>query len=174
VYLSLRGLRAPAVCAQIAAAFADTRAEAMVADAGIAGAAGAGGEVAHTPETRRVCAVLGVSPALFAHTVMKRLVALGAGGLAMHVNGFGFHHEVLPPSSGEMARAWRPYVETAVELFGADRCMFESNFPVDKGMCAYPVLWNAFKRIAAGCSDDEKAALFHRTAARFYRLPDVG
>jgi L-fuconolactonase len=65
------------------------------------------------------------------------------GGLAMNVNGFGFHHEVLPPSSGEMAAAWRPYVETAVGLFGAGRCRFESNFPVDKGMCSYPVLWNA-------------------------------
>jgi predicted TIM-barrel fold metal-dependent hydrolase len=96
------------------------------------------------------------------------------GGLAMNVNGFGFHHEVLPPSSGEMAAAWRPYVDTAVGLFGADRCMFESNFPVDKGMCSYPVLWNAFKRIAAGYSADEKAALFHRTAQRFYNLSPVG
>jgi predicted TIM-barrel fold metal-dependent hydrolase len=96
------------------------------------------------------------------------------GGLAMNVNGFGYHHQVLPPSSGEMAEAWRPYVETAIEAFGVDRCMFESNFPVDKGMCSYPVLWNAFKRIAAACSADEKAALFHRTAARFYRLAEVG
>jgi L-fuconolactonase len=95
------------------------------------------------------------------------------GGLAMNVNGFGYHHEVLPPSSGEMAAAWRPYVEHAVETFGPNRCMFESNFPVDKGMCAYPVLWNAFKRIAAAYSDDEKAALFHRTAQLFYRLPSV-
>jgi L-fuconolactonase len=96
------------------------------------------------------------------------------GGLAMNVNGFGFHQEVLPPSSGEMARAWRPFVETIVEAFGVDRCMFESNFPVDKGMCAYPVVWNAFKRLASGCSDAEKAALFHGTAARFYGLADVG
>lgn len=96
------------------------------------------------------------------------------GGLAMNVNGFGFHHQPLPPSSGEMATAWRPYVETTIGLFGVDRCMFESNFPVDKGMCAYPVLWNAFKRLAAGCSADEKAALFHRTAARFYGLAPVG
>jgi L-fuconolactonase len=95
------------------------------------------------------------------------------GGLAMNVNGFGFHHEVLPPSSGEMATAWRPYIETAVELFGADRCMFESNFPVDKGMCNYPVLWNAFKRVAAGCSAGEKATLFHRSAQRFYSLPNM-
>jgi L-fuconolactonase len=92
------------------------------------------------------------------------------GGLAMNVNGFGFHHQPLPPSSGELAAAWRPYFETAVELFGPDRCMFESNFPVDKGMCSYPVLWNAFKRLAAGCSADEKAALFYHTAQRFYRL----
>jgi predicted TIM-barrel fold metal-dependent hydrolase len=96
------------------------------------------------------------------------------GGLAMNVNGFGYHHQVLPPGSGEMASAWRPYMETAIEAFGASRCMFESNFPVDKGMCAYPVLWNAFKRIAAGCSADEKADLFHRTAARFYGLPALG
>ncbi|HEY4043244.1 MAG TPA: amidohydrolase family protein [Rhodopila sp.] len=52
--------------------------------------------------------------------------------------------------------------------------MFESNFPVDKGMCSYPVLWNAFKRLAAGYSADERATLFHRTAQRFYRLPAVG
>jgi L-fuconolactonase len=96
------------------------------------------------------------------------------GGLAMNVNGFGYHLQPLPPSSGEMAAAWRPYVETVVAAFGAERCMFESNFPVDKGMCSYPVLWNAFKRIAAGCSADEKAALFHRTAQQFYRLDPVG
>jgi predicted TIM-barrel fold metal-dependent hydrolase len=98
---------------------------------------------------------------------------LKLGGLAMSVNGFGYHHAVLPPSSGEMADAWRPYVETAIEAFGVDRCMFESNFPVDKGMCSYPVLWNAFKRIAAACTLDEKAALFSKTAATFYRLPNV-
>jgi predicted TIM-barrel fold metal-dependent hydrolase len=95
------------------------------------------------------------------------------GGLAQSVNGFGFQDQVLPPSSGELATAWRPYVEHAIGTFGAHRCMFESNFPVDKGMCAYPVLWNAFKRIAAGYSPDEKAALFHRTAQRVYSLPAV-
>ncbi|GAA6188374.1 amidohydrolase family protein [Litorivita sp. NS0012-18] len=92
------------------------------------------------------------------------------GGLAMDVNGFDLHLHPLPPSSGEMARLWRPYMETAIELFGADRCMFESNFPVDRGACDYPVLWNAFKRIAAGASANEKAALFHDTAAKVYRL----
>jgi predicted TIM-barrel fold metal-dependent hydrolase len=97
-------------------------------------------------------------------------VHMKLGGLAMVVNGFDFHENVLPPSSGELADAWRPYMHALIEAFGAHRCMFESNFPVDKAMCAYPVMWNAFKRIAAGASADEKAALFHDTAARFYRL----
>ena len=92
------------------------------------------------------------------------------GGLAMIVNAFDFHLGPLPPSSGEMANAWRPYVETCVENFGAARCMFESNFPVDKGACSYPVLFNAFKRLASGASAAEKADLFAGTAARFYRL----
>jgi predicted TIM-barrel fold metal-dependent hydrolase len=92
------------------------------------------------------------------------------GGLAMQVGGFDFHLRDLPPGSAELAEAWRPYVETCVEAFGPARCMFESNFPVDKGMCSYAVLWNAFKRLAAGASAAEKAALFGGTAVRVYRL----
>ncbi|RYY68272.1 MAG: amidohydrolase, partial [Comamonadaceae bacterium] len=57
-----------------------------------------------------------------------------------------------------------------LDAFGADRCMFESNFPVDRSNGGYGVVWNAFKRIAAGASAGEKAALFHDTAARTYRL----
>ena len=71
---------------------------------------------------------------------------------------------------GSIAEVWRPYVETCIELFGADRCMFESNFPVDKMAVGYAALWNAFKRIAAGASPDEKLALFGGTATRVYRL----
>jgi len=97
-------------------------------------------------------------------------VWLKLGGLAMPIRGFTFHENVLPPSSGELTAAWKPIIETCIETFGASRCMFESNFPVDKAMCSYGVVWNAFKRLAAGCSADEKAALFHDTAASFYRL----
>ena len=97
-------------------------------------------------------------------------VYLKLGGLAMIVNAFDFHAEPLPPSSGEMANAWRPYVEACIEDFGANRCMVESNFPVDKGACSYPVLFNAFKRLASGASASEKADLFAGTASRFYRL----
>jgi len=92
------------------------------------------------------------------------------GGLAMIVNAFDFHLAPLPPSSGEMANAWRPYVKTCIENFGANRCMFESNFPVDKGACSYSVLFNAFKRLASGASASEKTDLFAGTASRFYRL----
>jgi predicted TIM-barrel fold metal-dependent hydrolase len=66
--------------------------------------------------------------------------------------------------------ATRRYYEVAIERFGVDRCMFESNFPVDAVSCSYTVLWNAFKRVTAGCSATEKAALFHDTAVRVYRL----
>ena len=62
------------------------------------------------------------------------------------------------------------YYEFTIEKFGADRCMFESNFPVDKVSCSYTVLWNSFKRLTAGYSAAEKAKLFHDTAARVYRL----
>jgi predicted TIM-barrel fold metal-dependent hydrolase len=97
-------------------------------------------------------------------------VHMKLGGLGMAIIGFDFHKEAKPPSSDKLAAAWRPLMETSIELFGAKRCMFESNFPVDKGMFSYPVMWNAFKRIASGASAADKAALFHDTAARFYRL----
>ena len=92
------------------------------------------------------------------------------GGLGMHTIGFDFHARARPPTSQELAQAWRPYIETCIAAFGARRSMFESNFPVDKGTCSYQVLWNAFKRIAAACSDDETTALFGGTATRVYRL----
>lgn len=92
------------------------------------------------------------------------------GGLGMRLFGFTFQNEAMAPSSELLAPAWRPYVETCIEAFGPSRCMFESNFPVDKGSCSYAVLWNAFKRISSGYSADDKAALFRGTAARVYRL----
>jgi predicted TIM-barrel fold metal-dependent hydrolase len=92
------------------------------------------------------------------------------GGLAMRITGFTFHENDMPPSSQDLEVAWRPYIETCIEAFGPQRSMFESNFPVDKGMCSYPVLWNAFKRIAAGCSAAEKTALFSGAASKAYRL----
>lgn len=92
------------------------------------------------------------------------------GGLAMRFSGFAFDHQARPPSSEMLADRWRPYVESCIAIFGADRCMFESNFPVDKASCSYVVLWNAYKRIAAGASPHERARLFSGTAAAIYGL----
>jgi len=92
------------------------------------------------------------------------------GGLGMRMFGFSHHTGELPPSSEELATAWWPYIETCIAAFGPERTMFGSNFPVDKGSCGYAAVWNAFKRIAAGCSAAEKAALFSGTASKFYRL----
>jgi len=92
------------------------------------------------------------------------------GGMGMHLFGFDFEHRDMPASSEDLAGAWKPYVESCIEAFGVERCMFESNFPVDKRSCSYAVLWNAYKRLASGCSSSEKAALFFNTAKSVYRL----
>jgi predicted TIM-barrel fold metal-dependent hydrolase len=97
-------------------------------------------------------------------------VVVKLGGLAMRLLGFDFHERSVPPSSEQLTAAWRPYIETSVEAFGPQRCMFESNFPPDKGSCSYQVIFNAFKRIAMACSEAEKTALFSKTAIDIYRL----
>jgi len=97
-------------------------------------------------------------------------LSVKVGGLGMLRNGWDFHLRDIPPSSDELAAAWRPYVETCIEALGPARCMMESNFPPDKQSCGYGVLWNALKRITQGCSAAEKAALYRDTAARAYRL----
>jgi predicted TIM-barrel fold metal-dependent hydrolase len=92
------------------------------------------------------------------------------GGLGMKPIGYTFFDNDRPPSSQDLEKAWRPYIETCITAFGPQRSMFESNFPVDKGTCSYQVLWNAFKRIAAGYTADEKTALFSGAASKAYHL----
>jgi predicted TIM-barrel fold metal-dependent hydrolase len=106
---------------------------------------------------------------------MKRLaqcpnVTLKVGGLGTAVFGFDFSARATPPSSRELLDLWRPVMEPALEVFGASRCMFESNFPVDRSGAGYGVVWNAFKRLAEGASAADKAMLFHDNAERIYRL----
>ena len=97
------------------------------------------------------------------------------GGLGTAYWGFGFNKRSEPATYQELAAAWKPYVETAIEAFGAERCMMESNFPNDGRSCGFVPLWNALKTIVRDASPDEKAALFHGTAARVYRIPfEVG
>jgi L-fuconolactonase len=97
-------------------------------------------------------------------------VVCKVGGLGMPVWGFGLETRSDSIGYSELASAWKPYVETAIEAFGPERCMMESNFPPDRQTCGYATLWNALKHIVRGCSADEKAALFHDTAARVYRI----
>jgi predicted TIM-barrel fold metal-dependent hydrolase len=97
-------------------------------------------------------------------------VVVKCGGLGMRLPGFGFEERPEAPSSQMLADAWRPWMEPIIAMFGTQRCMFESNFPVDKGGFGYAVGWNAFKRLAAGASESEKDDLFRGTAARIYRI----
>lgn len=92
------------------------------------------------------------------------------GGLGMAPAGFGWRERDVPPSSSELALAWQPYFEVCLETFGAGRCMFESNFPIDRTGCSYGVMWNAFKRMAQRLSMSEREALCAGTARRVYRL----
>jgi predicted TIM-barrel fold metal-dependent hydrolase len=92
------------------------------------------------------------------------------GGLAMVFPNFPSFLSDPPAPSSQLAAEWRPYIEACIEAFGPERCMFESNFPVDLGSCTYDVLWNAFKIIAKDYSAAEKAHLFYGAANRFYKL----
>jgi predicted TIM-barrel fold metal-dependent hydrolase len=92
------------------------------------------------------------------------------GGLGMPLTGFGWHERPAPPGSTELARAMAPYFNWCIERFGVARCMFESNFPVDNTSYSYTIIWNAFKRISEDFSPGERAALFHDTAVKVYRL----
>lgn len=97
-------------------------------------------------------------------------VSMKLGGMMMRLAAYDYRARLAPPSSTELAALWRPYIEPCIELFGATRCMFESNFPVEKMGIGWAALWNAFKHIAAGASAGEKGALFGDTARRVYRL----
>jgi L-fuconolactonase len=140
------------------------------------------------PETtivaNHVGGAIGIGPyagqrnAVFAdwHASMRALarcpnVFVKLGGLGMRLFGFDFASRDRPPSSQDLAESWRPYIHACIEAFAAERCMFESNFPVDKGTCSYAVLWNAFKRMTAQASAAEKQALFSGTVSKVYRLP---
>lgn len=96
------------------------------------------------------------------------------GGFGMPFCGFGYRDRPAPPTSAELATDWAPYLETCLELFGAERVMFESNFPADKTSFGYATAWNAFKRLAQPLTAAEKQALFSGTARRFYRLGERG
>jgi predicted TIM-barrel fold metal-dependent hydrolase len=96
-------------------------------------------------------------------------VTIKLGGMGMPRTGFDWHTRQTPIGSEELAAAMTPFITYCIEQFGPNRCMFESNFPVDKVSYSYNVLYNAFKRLSKGYSAAERAAMFHDTAARVYR-----
>lgn len=95
-------------------------------------------------------------------------------GLGMRLGGFGFDERDSAPSSTDLAEAWRPWIETCIEAFGARRCMFGSNFPVDKGSFGYEIGLNALKRLTTAASEDEKDSIFWRTGRGVYGLAVAG
>ena len=92
------------------------------------------------------------------------------GGHSMPDNGFGWHENPKPPTSDEYATAQGDYFLYAIDYFGPERCMMESNFPVDRVSLSYAVLFNGMKKIVADFPETERRQLFHDTAARVYRL----
>lgn len=109
---------------------------------------------------------------------MRRLaerpnILVKLGGLGMPLFGFEFDEQPQPAKAAELVAVWRRYLDVTIQAFGTARCMFESNFPVDKQSCSYVELWNAFKLFTHGWSVHERADLFYRTACRTYALPDI-
>ena len=100
-------------------------------------------------------------------------VNLKLGGIGMPRLGFDWHTRDTPIGSEELAASMAPLMSYCIEQFGPDRCMFESNFPVDKVSFSHPVLFNAFKRFSKDYSAPERAALFHDTAVRAYRIGEA-
>jgi predicted TIM-barrel fold metal-dependent hydrolase len=142
------------------------------------------------PDTRFILnhggIALGVPPysadrsAVFAHwqrdlraLAERPNVSVKIGGMGMLLCGFGFGRADAPPHSSALAQVWGPFIEVCAEAFGPQRCMFESNFPVDKQSCSHGALWNAFKRCTAAWSEDERRAVFYRTACNAYGLPEL-
>jgi predicted TIM-barrel fold metal-dependent hydrolase len=129
-----------------------------------------GGPLGYAGYASRHDEVRGTWKKTMAELARRQNITVKVGGLGMAMGWFDFYQRPSPPGSQELADAFRPWVETCIELFGVNRCMFESNFPVDKITSGYGVLWNAFKRISAKASADEKKALFSGTASRVYKL----
>jgi len=132
-----------------------------------------GGPLGYGPYAGKLDEVRAVWQPAMAELATCPNVFVKLGGQVMRLGAFPYPTDGKPPTSEQMALFWRPWIGSCIELFGPDRCLFESNFPVDKMGTGWVQLWNAFKRIASGASPEEKAALFAGTARRVYRLEAV-
>ena len=129
-----------------------------------------GGPLGYGPYTGKRDEVFAAWKPAIAELARCPNVVMKLGGMMMRLAAFDYGAAPAPPSSAQLADYWRPYIEPCIERFGVARCMFESNFPVDKMGIGYGPLWNALKRLAAGAAAEEKLALFSGTAKRAYRL----
>jgi predicted TIM-barrel fold metal-dependent hydrolase len=129
-----------------------------------------GGVLGYGPYAGKQQEVFAAWKASMAEVARCPNVSLKLGGMMMRLAAYDYRTQPKPPTSAELAVLWGPYFETGIELFGPSRCLFESNFPVDKMGIGWAALWNAFKRIVAGASASEKQAMFADTARRVYRL----
>ena len=132
-----------------------------------------GGPLALGPYANQRSAVFEAWGEQMARLARHSNVTVKVGGFGMPLFGFDFSSRPTPPDSQQIAIAIRPYVDKCINLFGAERCMFESNFPVDKGSFKYTTLWDAFKRLTSGRSEREVELLFSGTAVRLYKLPTI-
>ena len=128
------------------------------------------GPYAGAPDARQSDEVMANWQAGMSAVAAAPNVVLKLGGVGMPRLGFDFHQRETPVGSAELAAAIAPVMRYCIEQFGPERCMFESNFPVDKESFSYGVMWNAFKRLSADYSPSERASLFQGAAARAYRL----
>lgn len=129
-----------------------------------------GGVLGYGPYTGRRDLVFKAWKAQMTELARCPNVNLKLGGMMMRLAAYDYRTEPRPPTSAQLAALWAPYFETGIELFGPSRCLFESNFPVDKMGIGWAALWNAFKRITAKASRAEREAMFAGTARRVYRL----
>ena len=102
-------------------------------------------------------------------------VVVKVGGIGMSIYGVGLRQLPSAPTSDHMVETWGDDLRHVIDTFGPGRCMFESNFPVDRQGCSYTVLFNTFQKVCdiAGYTASERADLFSRTARRLYRLEDL-
>jgi predicted TIM-barrel fold metal-dependent hydrolase len=130
----------------------------------IGGPLGAGSYVLERQETFRKWAKAIVSLSKCPNVYVK------LGGLGMEITSFHWYELPAPPASAQLAQAYAPFFLHCIDKFGAARCMFESNFPVDKRSYSYNIIWNAFKRITQGFSEAERHSLFYGAAVKAYCL----
>ena len=132
-----------------------------------------GGPIGVAEYRARHAEVLREWQALLRAAALRPNVHLKVGGMGMAVMGCGLEHLQRPADSATVAAAWKPFIETAVAAFGTERCMCESNFPVDQQSCGFVHLWNSFKLVTRNWLQQERSDLFYRTACRVYNLPTL-